>query len=595
MAAKKADLGFRGCAYFQMRQVLEESGMNDLAKNWFVRSALQGRMSRRQVLERGLALGLSSQLILSLMKLAPEAGAAPASSASRLLTARQDAGGGTFTTMIEAGTGDVDPHSTYSTVGSEVCLGCYEMLIRYKGDSTSEYEPMLAESWEAAPDNKSFTFKLPAGAKFHDGTDCDATAVKTSFTRFLELDMGPSLNVIQPFIDSADQMEAVDATTLRFNMKDPQPLFLAAMASSYGPFVVSPKAIEDNKTKDDPWAHEWFISNAVGTGPYKLTENSINDKVVFEKFDDYHGGWSGNHFSEIVLRVVPENTSRRLLLERGEADATTNNLTVEDVEALKSNPGLVVLEYPTTRVNWAIMNAVKLSKEARQGFSYAFPYDDVMNSVYKGLLVRSGPIPSTVKGADPDVFIYQTDLDRAKQLILSAGFKEGDSFEYLYSSGDALTKSVAELFQANVAKMGFDLKLSEVALADEEDLVYGDSPAEERPEFVGDWAWWPDFNDPRNQLAPNFTKEQIGNGGSNGGYWENDRFEEIMAEAKHYKDEAQLETLMKEAQNILTEKDPPAIYYGEVKYYTILRNDIQGFVANPLYLDAYNFYQMSRS
>ena len=52
---------------------------------------------------------------------------------------------------------------------------------------------------------------------------------------------------------------------------------------------------------------------------------------------------------------------------------------------------------------------------------------------------------------------------------------------------------------------------------------------------------------------------------------------------------------MKEAQNILTEQDPPAIYYGERQYTTVLQSSIQGFVANPLYLDAYNFYQLSRA
>jgi peptide/nickel transport system substrate-binding protein len=568
--------------------------MSDFREKAFIRTAMQGRMTRRQVLERGLALGLSSPLILSLMSQAPEASAAPASGVAIRNVSVQAQDSGTFTAMIEGGAADVDPQYTYSTVGSMVCLGCYEMLIRYKGDSTSEYDSMLAESWEAAPDNKTFTFKIPAGVKFQDGTDCDAAAVKASFTRFLEMEGGP-VNVISRFIDSADQIEAVDATTVRFNTTDPEPLFLAAMASSYGPYVVSPTAVEENKTDEDPWAHEWFLANAVGTGPYTLVENSVNERIAFEKFDDYHRGWDGNHFSEIILRVVPENTTRRQLLEQGEADATTNNLTVEDVDSLKSNPDLVVLEYETTRVNWGIMNAVKLSKEARQGFSYAFPYDDVMNGVYSGLLVRSGPIPSTVKGADPDVFIYQTDLAKAKELILSAGFKEGDSFEYMFSTGSANTKSVAELFQANVAEMGFQLDLSEVDLATEEDLVYGDSPGEDRPHFIGDWAWWPDYNDPWNQLAPNFLESATGGGGSNGGYWINERFEEIMAEAEHYTDEDQLNTLMKEAQNILTEQDPPCIYYGAVKYYTILQKNIQGFQANPLYLDAYNFYDMSRA
>jgi hypothetical protein len=52
---------------------------------------------------------------------------------------------------------------------------------------------------------------------------------------------------------------------------------------------------------------------------------------------------------------------------------------------------------------------------------------------------------------------------------------------------------------------------------------------------------------------------------------------------------------MKEAQNILTEQDPPAIFYGQRADFTILGADIQGFVANPLYFFAYNAYGMSRA
>ncbi|MBA3451217.1 MAG: hypothetical protein H0T18_08400 [Chloroflexia bacterium] len=86
----------------------------------------------------------------------------------------------------------------------------------------------------------------------------------------------------------------------------------------------------------------------------------------------------------------------------------------------------------------------------------------------------------------------------------------------------------------------------------------------------------------------------IGNGG-NAGAWVNERFEQIMAEAETYTDEARLAELMKEAQAILTEQDPPNIYYGQLKWYTVLRADIEGFVPNPLYLSSYPFYEMSRT
>ena len=116
--------------------------------------------------------------------------------------------------------------------------------------------------------------------------------------------------------------------------------------------------------------------------------------------------------------------------------------------------------------------------------------------------------------------------------------------------------------------MGFQLELTEVDSATLNQLQYGGAPAEERPHFFGGWSWWPDYNDPWNMLAPNFLEASTGEGGANAGYWVNERFEEIMAEAETYTDEEQLVALMKEAQNILTEQDPPAIYYGQLQWYT---------------------------
>lgn len=241
------------------------------------------------------------------------------------------------------------------------------------------------------------------------------------------------------------------------------------------------------------------------------------------------------------------------------------------------------------------MNAPRLqTPEARQGFSYAFPYDNVTESAYRDLIIRSGPLTNNVRGYDPDVFIYPTDLAKAKELILAGGFAEGDSFDYMYPSGDEVERTVAQLFQANVQEMGFTLELVEVERGTLVDLNYGDTPAEERPYFVGGQGWWPDYNDPWNQFSPNFT-DKSRDGTANAGFYLNPRFEEIMAEAESYTDEARLAELMKEAQNILTEQDPPAIYYGQLLWYAVLRQDIQGFVPNPLYLNAYPFYGMSRA
>lgn len=560
-----------------------------------MRLARLGRLSRRELLETGLKLGLSTSVIAALIAAAPAASAAPSPSGRGRLPRPQSGSGGTFTYLRDGSAPDLDPHEAYDNAAQAIILGVYEMLIQYKGDTTDQFEPMLAESWEVNADQSVFTFKLYPNVVFHDGDPCTAQSVKDAFTRCIQHGAAVS-NVVTRFCPDPAMIEVGDDLTVRFNLGKPQPLFLAAMASSYGAFILNTKYVEENKTDEDPQAHAWFRDNAVGTGPYLLTENLPTEHVVLKKFDDYHRGWEGNHFDQIVCRIVPEVSVRRQLIETGEADATTQNLTPDDVDALRGNTDLQVLQYNSTAVFWTIMNCPRMkTKEVRQGFSYAFPYDDVVSAAYRGLIKRSGPLASTVRGSDPEIFLYQTDLEKAKSLILSGGFAEGATFDYVFDNGNEVERTIAQLFQANVQQMGFKLEITEIERGTLIDIIYGDTPAAERAFFVGGWSWWPDYNDPWNQLYPNFVKASTGGSGSNGGYYVNDRFEEIMTEAEHYTDENRLLELMKEAQNILTEQDPPVIFYGELLWYTVMQKEIQGFVGNPLYLSGWPFYSMSRT
>ena len=179
--------------------------MEDARVNRLFSIARAGRMSRRQVLETGLRLGFASPVIISLIEAAPRsAAAAPSPSAVRLAAnAAQEGSSGTLTVLWTSGTEDIDPHYTYSELASAVALMVYEMLLILKGDSTDEFEPMLAESWEVSEDQSTYTFKLFPGVQFQDGTPADAQAVKDSYTRWIELEGSP-VNVITRFCDSPD-------------------------------------------------------------------------------------------------------------------------------------------------------------------------------------------------------------------------------------------------------------------------------------------------------------------------------------------------------------------------------------------------------
>jgi ABC-type transport system substrate-binding protein len=136
-----------------------------------------GKLSRRGVLEAGLKLGVATPTLMALIDAVP-AGANAAPAAGHRMVLAQEGSPGTLVVLIQSGDEDIDPHYSYSTLSSTVALAVYEPLIRLKGETTDEFDGMMAESWEASDDQSTFTFKLHPDMTFQDGTPANAQAVK---------------------------------------------------------------------------------------------------------------------------------------------------------------------------------------------------------------------------------------------------------------------------------------------------------------------------------------------------------------------------------------------------------------------------------
>ncbi len=583
--------------------------------------ATSRRMNRRQLLHRGLALGLSVPALAAILAACggddddDDDSGGDSGSADQTATSSDGGGGddatatsgdgggsgdetpingGTLTIIQTGSIPDLDPQSAYDSDASALFFGAYEMLLRLKGSDTFEYEPMLADSWESNEDQTEWSFTIADGIKFQDGTDCDAPAVVKSFQRFLEMGLGP-VNVISRFVASSDDITAPDANTITFKLIYGTDIFLAAMASQYGPLVVSPAAVEEHATADDPYAHEWFRENMVGTGPYMLEEHQLGDFARLVRFEDYHGGWEGNHFDEIVFRNVEESTTRRQLMESGEADALTQTLTPEDVVQMEQEGALTVLRYDTTNADWVLFNYERLpDPKVREAFAWAFPYDDVRNEVFQGLIVpSSGAITPTTRGYPTDGFIFTTDLEMAKSLLDEAGFDYSEEIEFIISSGSALTQAVAELYQATLSEISVNMKITELEEGQFTDLMYGEAPPSERP-HLADWGWWPDYNDAWNEIYPNFATASLAPNGSNALGYSNETVDELLDKSSTMGAGEEYDQTIAEINQIMVVEDPAAAFYGSVQWYTVLDPSIRGFVYNPIYINTYNVYDMYR-
>src|SRR5438128_1456408 len=140
----------------------------------------------------------------------------------------------TLVVAVDAFNADFDPASAYLLSEALIWRGVYESLIRLKGNSASEVEPLLADTWEANADKSSWTFHLHLGVTFSDGTPLDAQAVKTDYTRTIKLALGTQL-ILGSFITDPDQqIVVVQALTLRLDIGRRAPHFDIVMAAHYG-------------------------------------------------------------------------------------------------------------------------------------------------------------------------------------------------------------------------------------------------------------------------------------------------------------------------------------------------------------------------
>ena len=501
----------------------------------------------------------------------------------------------TLVVAVDAFNADFDPASAYLLSEALIWRGIYESLVRLKGDSASEVEPLLADTWDHNADASSWTFHLHPGVTFSDGTPLDAAAVKAIYVRTIGLSLGTQLIIGSFITDAAKDIVVVDPATITFNLNAPTPHFDVVMAAQYGTGIVSPKVFADHSTGAKDQGHAWLQANAIGTGPYILDTLKPNDEVDLVQNPTYWRGWSGKHFKKIIIRQIPESASRRQLLEQGDADTAING-TADDTEALRSE-GFKIGDFKNLDMTYIILGEYGALKtpEARQAMNYLFPYDDFLNTVMKGTLVRAnGVFPDLLFTHDDNVFKYDTNVDKAKQLLSTAGVVPGTTLTYEYYTG--FGKEAGTVLQSQLEKVGLHLTLKEVEFGQMNADLTTDRPEAQRANFYY-WGWWPDYNAPSDYSWILFNSGAIPSPDCpcyNSGYYKNATVDKIINDGFSQTDDAKLTSSFKQAQDILVHTDPAWIPVGQQLDDTWFRSDIHGHYFNPLYIQTWDFYALSR-
>jgi peptide/nickel transport system substrate-binding protein len=184
--------------------------------------------------------------------------------------------------------------------------------------------PSLAESWTQSKDGLTFEFVLRKGVKFHNGDPVTADDVKFSFERY----RGAAARLLK---DRVREIQVVDPGRVRIHLKEPWPDFMTFYGTSAtgAGWIVPKKYVE--KVGDDG-----FKKAPIGAGPYKFVSFTPGVELVLEAWDGY---WRKTpNVKRLVLRSLPEETTRAAALKKGEVDIVYL-LSGPVAEEIKRTPG----------------------------------------------------------------------------------------------------------------------------------------------------------------------------------------------------------------------------------------------------------------
>jgi peptide/nickel transport system substrate-binding protein len=380
----------------------------------------------------------------------------------------------TLLIVSESGPNNLDIHGVGTNVpGYEASWNCYDRLISHEMKTLpngtpyydkDKFKPELAEDMNIG--DMSVTFKIRKDAAFQDGTPVTAKDVKWSFDRAVTVGGFPTFQMGAGSLTKPEQFVAVDDHTFRVDYLKKDRLTVPDLAVIV-PCVINSELVKKHATEQDPWGLEYTKLNTAGSGAYKVTTWNAGSEVVLERNENWKGGPLPK-VRRVVWRMVPSAGNRRALLERGDADISYD-LPNKDFTELKANGKLDIVSTPYSNgIQYIGMNVktppfdnVKL----RYAVAYALPYQKIMDAVLFGLAkpMYGAPADAPPEVAWPQPHKFNTDLDKAKQMMAEAGFPNGLETTISFDLGFAgVNEPLCVLAQESLAQIGIKTTINKV-------------------------------------------------------------------------------------------------------------------------------------
>jgi peptide/nickel transport system substrate-binding protein len=502
-----------------------------------------------------------------------------------------DAAGRRDVLVVGMATSDIislDPARAFEFSGVGIDAQIYDRLLDFPAGKFDKPELSLAQSYDVAPDGKTWTFHLRENVKFHSGNPLTADDVVYSFQRVVILNDQPAF-ILTQFGIAPESVKAVDPHTVQVTLdkKYAGGIFFACLAAGVASIVdsqvVKQHVQKTDKYPDGDMGLTWLTRNSAGSGPFILRKWEKGDRVILDA--------NPNHFKHppkvkrVVIKEINEATSRRLQVEKGDIDLAWE-MYPDQIKELKKNPDLRIESSPATIIYYVGMNVTMgplADNRVRDAIRHAVDYSGIIDNIMGGAARPTNSfIPEGFAGYE-NVVYYREDLAKARRLLQEAGFADG--FAISMDHGDQTPNpEIAQALQNSLARVGIRVKLNKLVSAQ----LWPKYRAQKHELILARWG--PDYVDPHTNAQPfaDHTAKQL--------CWRNayynDETAALIQQAGQEMDDAKRIALYREANRIIQTEGPYVMLYQPM-YEHAVRNNIGAVYAAPTF-DLWKLYPVTK-
>lgn len=321
----------------------------------------------------------------------------------------------------------LDPARISDIFSRSVAQQIFDGLVQF--DQTLTITPALAEFWKASRDGLTWTFTLRKGVKFHHGRELTADDVVYSFTRILDpkvksvvADLFLSIRGAQEFREGKTKqiagLAALDRHTVQVTLTEAMAPFVSVLAVGHAKIV--PRDVVEQEG-------EGFASRPVGTGPFRFVRWERGKEIVLAANPEYFDG--PPRLSRIVYRIFPGEQFDLMYQEFHSGGLEDSPLPSKDYRQIVASDKHLYVKRPMLSVRFYGLNTrVKPlgDRRVRQALIHALDREVIVEGVFLGRYVLArGILPPGSLGFNPKIKGYSYDPQRARELLIQAGYPGG--------------------------------------------------------------------------------------------------------------------------------------------------------------------------